>query len=312
MNQDVKITTTVTAQFLRGKYGTSNFNVQPLGSGVWSYAYLFEHNGVKKVIRWGDVPDNFERDAFASQFNESGLPIPAIFEIGAYSNQYYAISAYATGSFLEQLLPEDITKTVPSIQLMFSKLRAIDLSFTEGYGFFDQLGKGSHKTWKEFLLDDKNESKGSLIHGWKEILQSSEFGMTAYDNLWNKFRSLIAFCPEDRCLVHSDSVNRNILVENAQITAVLDWGSAFIGDPLYDIAWIKYCEPWSPYFKSANVVQLLLDDYCADPNANTINLEKRMQCYLLNIGAGSLTYNAFRRDWKTVGEIVEYTNKLFS
>jgi hygromycin-B 4-O-kinase len=312
MNENLKITTLETDQFLQSKYGASKYNVQQLGAGVWSYAYLFEQDAVKQVIRWGDVPDNFERDAFVARFNSADLPIPPILDLGEYSGKFYAISPYVSGEFLEQLLPEVLTNTLPSILQVMRKLRSIDISFTQGCGFFDKQGTGSHTSWKEFLLDDKNESKGSLIHGWKEILQASEIGMSAYDNLYNKFRSLLDFCPEDRRLVHSDTVNRNVLAENGKITAVLDWGSAFIGDPLYDIAWIKFCEPWTPFFKSADVVESLMEDYRSDPNSNLKNIDERLQCYLLNIGAGSLTYNAFRGDWKVAKEIVEYTNKIFS
>lgn len=308
----MQFTTSETHQFLKSKYGSRDYGVQQLGAGVWSYAYLFEHDGVKKVIRWGDVPDNFERDAFAAQFNAPGLPIPPILEICEYSDKFYAISPYVSGGFLEQLLPQYLATTLPSILRMLRKLRSTEIPNSRGFGFFDRQGVGSHNSWKEFLLDDKNESKGSLMHGWKEIMHASEMGMSAYENLWNKFRSLIDFCPEDRRLVHSDTVNRNVLAENGEITAVLDWGSAFIGDPLYDIAWIKFCEPWTPYFKSAHVVQALMDDYRADPSANTKNIDERMQCYLLNIGAGSLTYNAYRGDWKVAKQIVEYTNKLFA
>lgn len=312
MNETLKITASATEELLQKKYGTSNHGVRPLGAGVWSYAYLFEHDGTKKVIRWGDVPDNFERDAFVAQFNSPDLPIPQIFDIGEYSGKFYAISSYVGGGFVEQLSTEEMMNTLPSMLRMFRKLRSIDVSFTRRYGFFDKQGVGSHDSWKEFLLDDKNESKGSLIHGWKETLQASEMGMSAYDHLWNKFRTLIDFCPEDKRLVHSDTVNRNVLVQNGEITAVLDWGSAFLGDPLYDIAWVKFCEPWSPHFKSAHVVESLMEDYRSDPNANNEHVEERLLCYLLNIGAGSLTYNAFRGDWKVAKEIVEYTNKLFA
>ena len=312
MNENLKITISATEQFLQEKYDTTGHDVRQLGEGVWSYAYLFEQGGKRKVIRWGDVADNFERDAFAARFNSPDLPIPPILDMGEYSGKFYAISPYVSGGFLEQLPAEELENTLPSIIRMLRKLRSIEIPSTHGYGFFDKQGTGSHKSWREFLLDDKNESKGSLIHGWKEILQSSEMGMSAYDKLWNRFHSLIDFCPEDRRIVHSDTVNRNVLAEKGQITAVLDWGSGFIGDPLYDIAWIKFCEPWTPYFRSAQVVESLMDDYRADPNANKEHINERLLCYLLNIGAGSLTYNAFRGDWKVARDIVEYTNKLFA
>jgi hygromycin-B 4-O-kinase len=313
MTEKIKITPADTELLLQALYGSrQNYAVTPLGAGVWSYAYLFEQDGVKKVIRWGDVPDNFERDAYAAQFNAPGLPIPPILGMGEHSGKFYAISPYVRGGFLEQLSYENVKNTLPSILRMLRKLRSIEIPTTQEYGFFDKQGTGSHNSWKAFLLDDKNESKGSLIQGWKEILQASEMGMSAYDNLWNRFRSLIDFCPEDRRLVHSDMVNRNVLVEKGEIMAVLDWGSAFIGDPLYDIAWIKFCEPWTPYFKSAQVVESLIGDFRADPNVNKEHIDERLQCYLLNIGAGSLTYNAFRGDWKVAQDIVDYTNKLFA
>ncbi len=313
MTGKLRISISATEAFLSDRYGQQNYRIKQLGEGVWSYAYLFEHEGVNKVIRWGDIPDNFERDAFAAKYSNPDLPIPKIFEIGQSNGKFYAISAFAAGSFLEQLPSEEILDAIPSLLKMMRSLRAIDISSaTKGYGFFDQQGNGSHKSWSQFLLDDKNESKGSLIHGWKEILQASKMGTTAYDKLWNQFRSLIEFCPEDKRLVHSDTVNRNVLVNDGKITAVLDWGSAFLGDPLYDIAWIKFCEPWSPHFKSVHVVETILDDYRSDPNVNNEHVDERLQCYMLNIAAGSIASNAFRRDWKVAQDIVEYTAKLFS
>lgn len=312
MNEKIKITTAATEELLSSLYGQQTYHVQALGEGVWSYAYSFEREMVKYVIRFGDVPDNFERDAFAAGFSSPDLPIPQIFAIGKAGDAFYAISSFVAGEFLEQLPPGKIIAATPSLLKSLRALRSIEISLTtKGYGFFDQHGVGSHDSWKAFLLDDKNESKGSLIRGWKEVLQKSEMGMAAYDKLWSKFQSLIEYCPEDKRLVHSDTVNRNVLVENDKVTAVLDWGSAFFGDPLYEIAWIKFCEPWSPHFKSAQVVEKLMDDYRSDPNANQKYLDERMQCYLLNIAAGSITYNAFRGDWKVAQEIVEYANKLF-
>lgn len=304
-------TTTQMIAMVGSVYPTAK-EITPLGEGAWSQAFVFVNEGQKKVIRWGDVRDNFERDQFAARFNSTDLPIPQIEKIGEIDGKFYAVSPYKSGDFLEQLPPEKILSTIPSLLKIFRSLRSIDITTTtKGYGFFDGNGFGSHDSWKAFLLDDKNESKGSLIHGWKEILQKSDMGTEAYDKLWKKFQSLIEFCPEDKRLVHSDTVNRNVLVENGEITAVLDWGSAFLGDPLYDIAWVKFCEPWSPYFKSAQVVEKLLEDYRNDPNANQNNLDERLRCYMLNIAAGSITYNAYRRDWKVAREIVTYSNKFF-
>lgn len=312
MTEVLQITPTDTEQFLQEKFGKQAYHVQQLGAGAWSDAYSFERDGVKSVIRWGHVPDNFERDAFAAKFSSPDLPIPEIVQIGESHGKFFAISPFVSGGFMEQLAPHDVEAATPSILKMFRALRAVDLSAFPGYGFFDQFGTGSHESWRAFLLDDKNESTGSLIHGWKESLQVSDMGMESYNKLWGAFESLIDFCPEEKKFVHSDLINKNVLVDNDKITAVLDWGSAFFGDPLYDIAWVTFYEPWCPGFKSAGLTQKLLEDFKADPHANTENIDKRLLCYQLNISANWIAYNAFRKDWQNAQEAADYSSRLLS
>ncbi len=310
MTEVSKVSLTETEQFLIDKYGRDVSTVQPLGEGAWSYSFTFLVGDTKNVIRWGNVPDNFERDAFAHTFSTDALPVPPITEMGEANSNFYAVSPFIVGDFLEVISPADLEIAVPSMLKTFRALRAVDMSTSTGFGFWNKDGKGNHDSWKRFLQDDENSSTESLIKGWKEHLEYSPMGTDAYDKLWSKFQSLIDYCPEDRGVVHSDWVNRNVLVADGKITAVLDWGSSFFGDPLYDIAWIKFCEPWFPASKDINLVQRLIEDFKTDPNSNTANMEERLLCYQLNIAAGSIAYNAFKMDWKTMQEVVDYSTKL--
>ncbi|HYX51247.1 MAG TPA: phosphotransferase, partial [Ktedonobacteraceae bacterium] len=135
-------------------------------------------------------------------------------------------------------------------------------------------------------------------------------GMDAYQKLWDTFVPLVERCPEERSLVHSDLLNRNVLTSAGTITAVLDWGSSFYGDALYDVAWFSFYEPWFPQFQELQVSQRLLEDFKADPYMNTIDLDARLLCYQLDIGIGSITYNAFKKDWMHAQEAADYTLKL--
>ena len=47
--------------------------------------------------------------------------------------------------------------------------------------------------------------------------------------------------PEPKCcaLVHGDFRNGNLMVDEGGVVAVLDWERAFIGDPMYDLAWLQ-------------------------------------------------------------------------
>ena len=44
--------------------------------------------------------------------------------------------------------------------------------------------------------------------------------------------------PESLQLVHADFRNGNMLVDNGQLSAVLDWELAHVGDPMEDLAWM--------------------------------------------------------------------------
>lgn len=310
MSESLKFSVSETELFLLDKYGKDVSGVKPLGEGAWSYAFTFNIGEAKKVIRWGSVPDNFERDAFAHTFNSQALPVPQITEIGQANNNFFAISPFVAGDFLESLAPNELEIATESLIKVFRALRAVDMSTSTGFGFWNKAGKAVHNSWRDFLLDDRNESEGSLNHGWRQILESSAMGMDAYNLVWEKFENLIDHCPEVRGVVHSDTVNRNVLVEEGRISAVLDWGSAFFGDPLYEIAWIKFCEPWFPASKDINLVNRLIDDFKLDPNSNTTNIEQRLLCYQLRIGADAIAYNAFRGDWKNAQFAAEYSTKL--
>ena len=191
MTEVLRVSLIETEKFLVDKYGKGVSAVQSLGEGAWSCAFTFLIGDVKNVIRWGYVPDNFERDAFAHTFNSDVLPVPPITEMGQSNNHFFAISPFAVGNFLEALSPNDLEIASQSVIEIFRALRSIDMSMCTGFGFWNKDGKARYDSWKAFLLDNGNESDGSLTHGWRNILEASEMGMNSYNNLGRKFQSLI-------------------------------------------------------------------------------------------------------------------------
>jgi hypothetical protein len=84
-------------------------------------------------------------------------------EIGRGLNKFFAFSPFVEGTYLEALSCAELENVLPSLLKMLRALRAIDLSSTTGFGFWNKDGKGSHDSWRAFLLDDKNESEVSLF-----------------------------------------------------------------------------------------------------------------------------------------------------
>jgi hygromycin-B 4-O-kinase len=293
--------------FLEARYGSPVADVALLGAGAWSRAYRFEVAGSAHVIRWSQFADNFERDAYAVRYASDDLPIPPITAFGAAHGSYYAISPFVEGAFLEALAPDDLNETIPALLRLLRALRRVDLTDTSGYGFWNAQGVAPYPSGRSLVLDDKNDSPGSLINGWRLKLEASRMGTQTYDTLRRMLVELIERIPEVRGLVHSDLLNRNVLAMPGRITALLDWGSSFYGDPLYDIAWFVFYEPWYPHFGTINLAQQLLDDYHADPAADQRQIDDRLLACLLDIGLNSIAYNAFIENWTNGEEAATYT-----
>lgn len=301
-----------TLVFLNEKFADGVRDITSIGGGAWSDAFSYVHEDTKYVIRWSDHAENFERDALAATYSRDGLPIPDILDLGREDDYYYAISPFVEGSFFEQLSETELEKSLPSIRAMFAALRAVDLSNRTGYGTWDGTGNGQYGSWRAFLLDIRNDQPGSLIHGWRENLAASSLGTESFDHLYNLLAATVDACPERRQLIHSDLINRNVLIHDGQVRAVLDWGSSTYGDALFDIAWILFWEAWYPNFQASELSSHLLDDYRSDPASDTVNLERRLYCYLLHIGLDSISYNAFRRDWSNAKDAAARATALVS
>jgi len=66
------------------------------------------------------------------------------------------------------------------------------------------------------------------------------------------------------------------------------------------------------FTQELRVPQRLLEDFQADPHTNKGDVEARLMCYQLDIGIGSIAYNAFKKDWKNAEEAADYTLNLLS
>lgn len=134
------------------------------------------------------------------------------------------------------------------------------------------------------------------IHGWRERLRTSNYGLRAFETAYACLESLAAQCPNDRHVIHSDLINRNVLIKGDRITAVFDWGCLMYGDFLYDLAWLTFWAPWYPAWRG---IDFEAEALC---HARAIGLDlpdaaARLRCYELHIGLAHFAYNAFLGRW---------------
>jgi len=279
----------------------------PLKGGEWSAAYKFVLGGSKFVIRLSHTPDNFYRDEIAAQWSSPTLPVPQILNIDYFHDQYYAISPFFDGEAFELLSASDLEQTISGFLSMMTAMQSVNLDSVEGFGTLTPEGKGAFHSWEEALLDVANDRPESLTHGWKKALAKTPEALHKYDQFYKQLTKLVQYCPEQKNLIHSDLLYQNLLVHDHKIIAVLDWGCAMIGDPLYDIAIFAFFEPWFPAFSQVNLIQKMQQSFLKQSPDNSRNFNQRIAACKIHLALGNIAYCALSEEKH---DFYEHINRL--
>ena len=287
----------------------------PLKGGEWSAAHRFHFDDQGFVIRVSNTPDNFHRDSAAAGWSSPKLPIPKIMKAGYYNEYYYAVSPFYPGEAFESLPADDLEQTIPDFLSMMNALRSVSLDSVTGFGTLTPAGNGTFHSWSEALLDVNNDRPDSLIHGWKEKLSENPDARCKYDQFYERLTELVKYCPEQKSVIHSDLLYNNLLVHNNKISAVLDWGCAMIGDPVYDIAIFEFFEPWFPAFTQVNLIQRMKQSFLYESADNRRNFDQRMIACQIHLTLGNIAYCAisegkhdFREHINRLDEVLDKTS----
>jgi hygromycin-B 4-O-kinase len=308
-NQSGKeISTEQARMFLATHFDPAIADVEQIGEGAWSRCFGFRRGSEELAARFGRYVEDFRQDQLAMRYAAPDLPIPQVLAIGRAFDGYYAISTRAYGEPLEQLPPAAWAATVPSLVAALEAIRTADISRTTGFGGWDGDGGTTHASWAAFLLDVDADTPDMRSYGWQAKLAGSPAGAAAFAWGFDRLKQ-VAPVPAPRCLIHSDLSNRNVLVKDAKITGVFDWGCGLYGDHLYDLAWFEFWAPWHPNLD----VPLLRAALEAHWNAIGLALEnkaERLQACYLHIGLSHLAYNAHVGDFPTLIETADRMRSL--
>jgi hygromycin-B 4-O-kinase len=264
----------------------------PLKGGEWSAAYRFAIEGKSYVIRLSHTDDNFRRDAIAARWSSPDLPIPRIITIDQYHDQFYAISTFSQGEAFENLSAEDMKLTLPSFLSMMTALQSVDMDSFSGYGTITPEGNGAFRSWTEALLDVDKDHQKSLTHGWSQSLAAYPEQHGKVRRFYTFLCDMVQFCPDIKRVIHSDLIYQNLLVHDHRISAVLDWGCAMIGDPVYDIAWFAFYEPWFPVFSQIDLIGAMRRSYLEQSANDSSNFQQRMGAYQIHLTIATIAYCA--------------------
>ncbi len=235
------------------------------------------------------------------------LPIPAVIEIGAAGDGYFAVSERAHGELLNGLHGPGMRSALPGLLAALDALRAIDVSGTKGYGIWAPDGTGPARNWAQALLAISQET--IRVPGWRSALAASPVGIGPFDRGYARLRELAEGLPEERHVVHGDLLNHNVLVQGSRVTAVIDWGNALYGDWLYDAAWLIFWWPWFPQWHDIDITPELKRHW-EQQGGLPSDLHHRLQAYLVHIGLDAMAYNAFRGRWDDLARNASQISEL--
>jgi hygromycin-B 4-O-kinase len=293
-------------EFLGSRFGSSLTEVAELGHGAWSRAFSFRVDARELVIRFGQHRVDYEIDQRAMGYATADLPVPAVIEIGSALGGAYAISERRHGRFLESLDAESWHLLLPALWRALDAMRAQPEQWPEWLLEQPQLADGPGGRWGAQLLASLEDRPDERVSGWRATLARFRDLDELFADARGQFIELLVSCPTAGHLIHSDLLNRNVLVaEDAErLSAVFDWSCQRRGDFLYDIAWLTFWAPWHPGLAAADIRAGALQHY-KGLSVPVPGFEERLSCYELHIGLEHLAYNAFTHDYaelQAVGE----------
>jgi hygromycin-B 4-O-kinase len=284
---------TSVASFLDSRIGPGVTDVVALVAGEWSSAFAYRHGGQAWIIRFSAFDEDFRKDERVARHASPDLPIPRIVDVGSVGDGFYAISERRSGEALETIDSSHLEQLLPSLLRTLDAIRLADVRDSTGMGGWGADGAGGYPTWRTMLLDAGRDDPSMRTRGWTSRLANSPTGDRPFRRTLAALTSLAADLPEPRHLIHSDLMNRNVLVRRARISAVFDWGSAMYGDFLYDLGWVDFWAPWSPGWDGVDILGAAVRHY------DSIGLDvpqfaERLRACQIHIGLTGQAYQAFR------------------
>ena len=123
----------------------------------------------------------------------------------------------------------DAERLAPALLATLDEIGRTDVATLTGFGAFDASGRGSHATWRDHLLRFH-----AGADAWLPRLPPGDASASA--RALTEIERLAPAALPARGLVHGDLGGANLIVDADEVTGVIDWDRALIGDPAYDAA----------------------------------------------------------------------------
>lgn len=209
----------------------TNFSTPPKGMGSF-VVFITDIHGNEYAVKVSEEANNDAVVLKILKDNQVNIAVPELIDTFSFEGKSVVIQEKISEGLLESVAPEDMIKYVPSMIKNLKELQKVKSSFA---GFLNSDTK--FISWKEFLLSRFNGSDSSL--DWNEIANRKVLNKELLNQSITKLINSIEstnLISSNYSLLHSDFNQRNLFVDEdtKEITAVIDWGEAIYGDPIYE------------------------------------------------------------------------------
>lgn len=277
-----KVTSEEVLDFLQKIFDKSLISVNFIKGGEMSQAFSYVSRKNQYVIRINAKSYSFEKDQYAyKHFANKSIPIPKILKIGKFNEKYFFAVSEAKGKNLENFSHDIQLKLLPQLISILNEIHKSKIDVNRKYGRWDRKGIATFNSWKDYILNCKDE----IYSNWDKLYKETMLEKAIVEQIYKKIKDLIRYLLEERWLVHGDYGFSNVVSDGEKITGVLDWGESLYGDFVYDVAWLDF---WSSTIKYGDIFK----KHYQDQNIKIPNYNERLLCYQLHLGLGNLSFFA--------------------
>lgn len=185
--------------------------------------------------------------------NKIDIPVPKVLGDFIIESKPVLILEKINFPLLESVPTEEMHRYIPS---MIKNLKKIHQVKSDKPGLLIETDK--KHSWKEMMLSKFTGKDSSL--DWNSITLRKgldvKLVLQSVKNIIEKIEK-IDFIDKSYSLLHTDFNQRNLFIDpkSDEIAAVIDWGEAMFGDPIYDFARVRM------YIWHFNLQNNILDNY---------------------------------------------------
>lgn len=213
-----------------------NSNIPPQGMGS-SVIFIEDDKGNQYAVKESDAKNNDAKVLEVLQQWNVEIAVPKLINSFTFEGNSIVILEKISAPLLESIEVNEMSKYIPSMIENLKKLHKIK---SDVAGYLNSEKK--YKYWKDFLLTFFNNHNPNL--NWQDISKreglDTKLILESIERIVNVI-SNTKFVESDYSLLHSDFNQRNLFVnpDNIELSAIIDWGEAMYGDPIYDFARIR-------------------------------------------------------------------------